>query len=102
VQVAAPLRGYLVELADATRKHPDLLLGMSPRATLSLQRAARARAAAAGRPYVIPDDIKTLAEPVLSHRLLVAPEAQLRGITATEVLDDVLATVRVPSTRLPE
>ena len=77
VHVAPALAEYLVDLAEATRRHPAIALGMSPRATLSLQRVARARAAAAGRDYVMPDDVKALAVPVLAHRILVTPEAQL-------------------------
>jgi MoxR-like ATPase len=69
---------------------------MSPRATLALQRVARARAAAQGRGYVTPDDVKALAGPVLSHRLLVTPEAQLQGLGAADVLADVLRAVPVP------
>ena len=74
------LKAYLVDLAEASRRHPALALGMSPRATLSLQRATRARAAAQGRNYVMPDDVKALAGPVLAHRLMLTPEAQLQGI----------------------
>ena len=97
VHVAPSIRSYLVQLADATRRHPSLALGMSPRATLSLQRVARARAAAAERSYVIPDDLKALALPVLAHRLVPTPEAQLAGTTSAEVLTEVLASVPVPS-----
>jgi MoxR-like ATPase len=97
VHVAPSLKGYLVDVADASRRHPRLALGMSPRATLSLQRAARARAAAAGRDYVIPDDLKALAEPVLAHRLLTTPEAQLAGITAVDALRDILRSVPLPA-----
>jgi MoxR-like ATPase len=97
VHVAPALRTYLVELAGASRRHPHLALGMSPRATLSLQRVARARAAAQGRGFVVPDDVKALAEPVLAHRLLVTPEAQLQGIAAADALDEVLASVAVPA-----
>jgi MoxR-like ATPase len=97
VHVAPAIKSYLVDLADATRRHPHLSLGMSPRATLSLQRVARGRAAAAGRNYVVPDDVKALAEPVLAHRLLVSPEAQLQGITSANALADVLAQVPVPT-----
>ena len=97
VHVAPSLKGYLVDLADATRRHPQLALGMSPRATLSLMRVARARSAAAGRTYVIPDDLKTLARPVLGHRLLVTAEAQLQGISSTEVLEEILRSVPVPT-----
>jgi MoxR-like ATPase len=97
VHVAPAIKSYLVDLADATRRHPHLSLGMSPRATLSLQRVARGRAAAAGRNYVVPDDVKALAEPVLAHRLLVSPEAQLQGISSANALADVLAQVPVPT-----
>jgi MoxR-like ATPase len=93
------VKGYLVDLADATRRHPHLALGMSPRATLSLQRVARARAASLGRGYVIPDDVKALAQPVLAHRLLVTPEAQLQGRSSAAVLAEILETVPVPSGR---
>jgi MoxR-like ATPase len=99
VHVAPALKGYLVDLADATRRHTALALGMSPRATLNLQRVARARAAAGGRNYVVPDDLKAVAEPVLAHRLLVTPEAQLQGTTAVDVLRDVLRSVAVPTGR---
>jgi MoxR-like ATPase len=97
IHVAPALKHYLVDLADATRRHPSVALGMSPRATLALQRAARARAAAAGRTYVIPDDIKALADPVLSHRLGLSSDAQLQGISASKVVADVLGAVPVPT-----
>jgi MoxR-like ATPase len=97
VHLAPSLKGYLVELADATRRHPRVAIGMSPRASLNLQRAARTRAAAAGRNYVMPDDIKALAETVLAHRLVVTPEAQLAGMRSADVIDEVLRTVPVPS-----
>jgi MoxR-like ATPase len=99
VHLAPSLKGYLVDLADATRRHPRLALGTSPRAVLSLQRAARARAAAAGRNYVVPDDLKALAVPVLAHRLLTTPEAQLAGVRPADVVHEILRTVPVPSGR---
>jgi MoxR-like ATPase len=99
IHLAPSLKGYLVELADATRRHPRLTVGMSPRASLNLQRAARTRAAAAGRNYVVPDDIKALAESVLAHRLIVTPEAQLAGMRSGDVIGEVLRTVPVPSAR---
>jgi MoxR-like ATPase len=99
VHVAPALKGYLVDLANASRRHPGLALGMSPRATLALQRVSRARAAAAGRSFVTPDDLKALAEPVLAHRLLVTPEAQLQGTSAADALGEVLRTVPVPAGR---
>ncbi len=97
VHVAPALKSYLVDVADATRRHPGLSLGMSPRATLSLMRASRARAAAAGRAYVIPDDVKALAEPVLAHRLVLSAEAQLAGATAASMLAQVFGSVAVPT-----
>jgi MoxR-like ATPase len=99
VHIAPSLKSYLVEVADATRKHPRLAMGMSPRAVLNMQRAARARAAAAARNYVVPDDIKALAEPVLAHRLVVTPEAQLAGMRPIDVLGEVLRSIPVPSGR---
>jgi MoxR-like ATPase len=96
VHVAEPLRDYLVRLAGALRAHPDLALGASPRATLALFRAAQAAAALDGRDFVIPDDLKALAGPVLRHRLLVRPESALRGRTPTTILAAVLDEVAVP------
>ncbi|HEX2736777.1 MAG TPA: MoxR family ATPase [Acidimicrobiia bacterium] len=96
IHVAAVLKGYIVDLAEATRRHRDLSLGVSPRAALSLQRAARALAASVGREYVVPDDVKTLAAAVLEHRVLITPEAQLRGVTPRDVLQQVLDSVPVP------
>jgi MoxR-like ATPase len=99
VHVAPALKGYLIDLAEATRRHPSVTLGMSPRATLALQRAARARAAAAGRNYVIPDDVKALAEPVLAHRLGLSSDAQLQGLSTRKLVNDLLAQVPVPAAR---
>jgi len=99
VHVAPILKGYLVDLAAATRRHPAASLGASPRATLALQRAARAYAASIGREYIVPDDIKALAGPVLNHRLVLTPEAELGGTTAEQLLNDVLASIAVPSGR---
>jgi MoxR-like ATPase len=96
VHLAPALRGYVVDLAQATRHHRDLVLGVSPRGALALQRSARAWAASVGRDYVLPDDLKLLAPVVLEHRLLLAPEAQLRGISPADVLQSVLASVPVP------
>jgi MoxR-like ATPase len=99
VHVAPVLKGYLVDLAAATRRHPAATLGVSPRATLALLRAARAYAASIGREYVVPDDLKVLSGPVLSHRLLLTPEAELGGTSPDQVLGEVLASVPVPSGR---
>ncbi|MEO9223636.1 MAG: MoxR family ATPase [Acidimicrobiales bacterium] len=99
VHVAPALRGYLVDLAEASRRHPAVAVGMSPRATLGLQRAGRARAALDGRTYVIPDDFKALAEPVIAHRLLLSPEAELQGETAADIVRELLDTLPVPAAR---
>ncbi len=96
IHVAQSLKGYIVDLADATRRRPELALGVSPRAALGLLRAARARSAASGRDYVVPDDIKALVVPVLEHRLALTPEARMRGTARDKVLADVLTTVTVP------
>jgi MoxR-like ATPase len=97
IHVAPSLKAYIVDLAEASRRRPELALGVSPRAALGLLRVARARAASAGREYVVPDDIKALAGPVLEHRLALTPEAQLRGVSRHDVLADVLTTVSVPT-----
>ena len=99
IHVADVLRGYLIDLAEATRTHPDILLGASPRATLYLQRAARTVAAATGRDYASPDDVKQLLNPVLNHRLIVRPEAQMRGTTVGDLLGEISDSVSVPGTR---
>ena len=99
IYVAPSLKGYIIDVVEATRYERDLVLGVSPRGALALQRASRAFAAAAGRDYVIPDDLKLLAGSVLEHRLILSPEAQLRGGTASEVLESVLGRVPVPSVR---
>jgi len=100
VHVADVVKGYIIDIAEATREEPDLLLGASPRASLFLQRAARTTAAVAGRDYVSPDDVKSILRPVLNHRLIMRPEAQMRGVTIDEILDGVTGTVPVPGTRV--
>jgi MoxR-like ATPase len=97
VHLAPSLKRYIVDLTEATRDHPDIYLGASPRASLHLLKAARALAASRGRDYVVPDDIKDLAIPVVAHRLLLAPEAQMRGTTADDVLEGLLGRVPIPA-----
>jgi MoxR-like ATPase len=99
IHIAPELQGYVVDLADATRHHRDLMLGVSPRGALALQRAARALAASVSRAYVVPDDIKALAPSVLEHRLVLSPEAMMRGVSTGDVLTSVLDTVPVPANR---
>jgi MoxR-like ATPase len=96
VHVAPALRAYIVDLVDETRRDPDLALGVSPRGALALQRGARAMAAGAGRDFVIPDDVKTLASAVLTHRMIVTPESELRGVTSEDVLDRIVTRLPVP------
>jgi MoxR-like ATPase len=100
IHVAPALKGYVVDLAAATRRHPSLALGMSPRAALALQRAARGLAASLGREYIVPDDIKAMVLPVLEHRLALAPDAQLAGTRPADILAEVLAAVPVPAGRV--
>jgi MoxR-like ATPase len=97
VYVAPSLKSYIVDITEATRVHPDVFLGASPRASLFLLRAARASACSQGREYVIPDDIKNLAVPVLAHRVLLSPEAQMRGSSAEDVLESLLGQVPIPA-----
>jgi MoxR-like ATPase len=98
VAVSSSVKNYIVDLVEGTRLHPDVMLGASPRSALFLQRIARSRAAAGGRDYVMPDDVKVLAGPVLEHRLALRPEAQMRGETITSIIADVLGRTQVPGT----
>lgn len=90
VYVDSTLQDYIVRLVDATRRHPDLSLGGSPRASLALYKTAQALAALRGRDHILPDDIKYLVPYTLTHRLIVRPEAELRGRTAARILQDIL------------
>jgi MoxR-like ATPase len=96
VHVSDAVQRYAVALSTATRRHPDLRLGASPRATLHLVRAAKAWAAMSNREYVIPDDLTELAPMVLTHRLLPTIEAAMAGRRVDDILGDVLAKVAVP------
>jgi MoxR-like ATPase len=96
VHIADPLYTYAVRLAAATRNHPQVRVGVSPRGVIALTRAASAFALINGRGYVLPEDLKALVEAVFAHRVLLSPDAQLRGVTATEVLADAVRSVSVP------
>jgi MoxR-like ATPase len=96
VHIAEALVAYAVRLAAATRSHPRVRVGVSPRGVIALTRAASAWALAEGRGYVVPEDVKALVEPVFAHRLVLSPDAQVRGVSAVEVLTEVLHTVPVP------
>jgi MoxR-like ATPase len=94
----ASLKDYCVRIVRRTREHRDVSLGSSPRGTLGLLHAGQARAALAGRDFVLPDDIKDIAPNVLEHRVMLRPNAELRGLTSAAVLEEVLATESVPMT----
>jgi MoxR-like ATPase len=96
VLVADDVEAYIVALCRSTRDHPDLRLGASPRATVALYRASQAWAALDGRAFVLPDDVAAVASAVLAHRLLLDLDRELAGATGPRVLDEVLATVRLP------
>jgi MoxR-like ATPase len=90
VHVDDTVRDYIVGLVFATRRHPDLLLGASPRGSHALYRASQAYATLQGRAYVLPDDVKRLAAPVLAHRCLIQPESALRGVLIRDIVGDIL------------
>jgi MoxR-like ATPase len=96
VKVEPALFTYIVQIARRTRDWPSLSLGASPRAAISLMVVARAMAAMDARDYVIPDDVKAAAPPVLRHRVVLKPEADLEGLTADLIITDVLKAVEVP------
>ena len=99
VRMEPNVRDYLLAIIAATRTHSQLRLGASPRASLSLQHAAQARAAMADRDYVIPDDIKEMANPVLAHRVVIESSAGLRGRTRDNVISEILSSITVPIER---
>jgi len=101
VRVGDEVEGYLVSLARATRRHPDLQLGASPRASVALYRAAQARALLAGRDFVLPDDVQALAQPVLGHRLMLDVDRQLRGASVDRVVSDTVGSVPLPLVEHP-
>jgi MoxR-like ATPase len=99
VHVDPAVLSYVSRLADETRRAPEAKLGLSVRGCLNYVRAAKTWAASNGRNYVVPDDIKELAEPILSHRLALTPEAEFSGVTVPDVLSRILADVQPPETR---
>jgi MoxR-like ATPase len=96
VFVAPAVKQYIVELTRRTREHPDVYLGASPRGSLTLFRAGQARAAMHGREFVLPDDIKAIAEEALSHRVILGPAARLRDLTTAQVVEEILSSTPVP------
>ncbi len=93
------VKDYILALVEATRKHPDIYLGASPRGSLALYKTAQVRAAVEGRDYVIPDDVKALADPALAHRLIISPAARLKNVDPRAVVDELIHSVAVPGSR---
>src|SRR4051812_47811985 len=98
VRVDPLIREYIVSISDSTRRHEDVYLGASPRGSLALQVMSQARAAVGGRDYVIPDDVKALAETTLAHRLVVSPSARIRSADTRSIVAEILRAVPVPGT----
>ena len=96
VYVSLPVKRYIVEVVRLTRDHPDIYLGSSPRGSLGLYRACQARAAIQGRDFVLPDDVKELAEYVLAHRMVVSPAARLNNLSANQIVNEILGGLPVP------
>ena len=98
VRVDDGILDYITDIVGRTRRHRSVYLGASPRASISLLKVGRARAAAQGRDFVIPDDVKELAGPVLRHRLILHPDAEIEGVTADDCIDGILREANVPRT----
>jgi MoxR-like ATPase len=96
VYVAPPIKRYIVEVSRQTRLHAEVYLGASPRGSLALYKMAQARAALLDRDFVLPDDIKYLAEPALAHRVILGPAARLRDLSAEQIIEEILDKVPVP------
>ncbi|MBC7236468.1 MAG: MoxR family ATPase, partial [Chloroflexi bacterium] len=98
VYVDPLIKEYIVKLVNATRHYPDVYLGASPRGSLALYKTGQALAAIQGRDFVLPDDIKALAEVTLAHRIIVSPSARIKNVDTREVIQEILDTVPVPGT----
>jgi MoxR-like ATPase len=94
------IKQYIVQLVDQTRRNADVYLGASPRGALTLYRTSQARAAVHGRDYVIPDDVKALAPATLGHRIIISPAARIKGVSAGDVLDELLRSTPVPGAKV--
>jgi MoxR-like ATPase len=97
VRMEHPVRRYVVAIANASRVHPELAVGVSPRAVEQMGDAARANALLDGRDYVLPDDVKILVDPVFGHRIVPTTDARIRDRTAEEILREVMGSVPVPT-----
>jgi MoxR-like ATPase len=96
IRIEESLRDYIVRIARATREHHEIQLGASPRATMALYYSAQAWAGIQGRDFVLPDDIKLMAPHVLTHRLMISPQAQLRGRQPSQLISDIVNSISVP------
>lgn len=96
VYVAPSMKRYIVEIMRSTREHPDIYLGASPRGSLGLFRVSQAMATLQGRDYVLPDDVKSLAEMVLAHRMVIQPAARLQNVTAGQIVQELVNSVPIP------
>jgi len=96
IHISPAVKEYIVRLVDRTRRHEDVYLGASPRGSLNLYRTGQVWAAIHGRDYVLPDDVKMLADPVLAHRLILNPGARLRNISQSDILKEILEKLPVP------
>lgn len=101
VFVDEKVRRYLLQIVHDTRQHAELALGGSPRASIALFRAAQGMAALRGRNYVLPDDVKRAAAPILTHRLILKPESRLRKVTAVQVVEEIVSEIAVPTLPTP-
>ena len=100
VYVDDSIKEYIVAIVSATRDHPNVYLGASPRGSLAIFKTAQARAAMDGRDFVIPDDVKALAEPALAHRLIISPAARMKNVNAEDVIAEILHAIPVPSQKV--
>jgi MoxR-like ATPase len=98
IYVDDSIKEYIISIIDATRHHPDIYLGASPRGSLALYKTGQALAMLSDRDYVIPDDVKVLAEPALAHRLIISPAARMKNVNADDVLAEILDSIPVPGT----
>ncbi len=98
IYVKSDLKDYIARLVERTRSHPEIALGASTRGTINLFHAAQARAAILGREYVVPDDVKALVDPVLAHRIILRPNAEMQGQTAARILSNLMEREPVPQT----
>lgn len=102
VYVAPSMKRYIVEIMRSTREHPDIYLGASPRGSLGLFRVSQAMATLQGRDYVLPDDVKSLAEMVLAHRMVIQPAARLQNVTAGQIVQELVNSVPIPAGEVKE